>query len=262
MKTVTPKVFVVGSSAQDFYGLRRMFRELGVPDWETDAESDAEKLTEVAGKLCYMSFDTSLNDNLTRTGTRNNHDYIQQGLIETLHGSVLEHTTVNFVLLNVSRVLTHELVRHGEGTAFSQESGRYVRATELGVYIPTIISDNPALLAEFCNTIRMVQAQYDKLVELSGIKGASDFKWKKVMTSALRRVLPEGRANAIFFTANHRALRHIIEMRTSRHAEEEIRVAFYEVFLEVKRRYPAIYADGKTTFVDGCMEVAFDNSKV
>lgn len=57
-------------------------------------------------------------------------------------------------------------------------------------------------------------------------------------------------------------MRHIIEMRTSHHAEEEIRVAFYQVFVEMKKRFPAIYADATATMVDGQYEVVFANSKV
>ena len=261
MKIVTPRVFVIGESVAIQEGLDGMLECLGVPDWTTDAASDTEKLSEIAGKLCYMSFDTELNSNLTRTGGRNNMDYLQQGIIATKHGSVLEHTVVNFVLLDVSRVLTHELVRHGDGTAFSQESGRYVRR-ELGMYIPGIIRDNPELLVGFIAAAENIEEQYQKLVELSGINESTDFNWKKKMTSALRRVLPEGRANGIFFSANHRAIRHIIQMRTDRHAEEEVRRAFVPVFYAMKERYPAIYADGRSTEVDGIEEIRFDNEKV
>lgn len=261
MKIVEPKVFVVGESVALNPGLSDMLDHLGVPNWGTDAHSETEMLSELAGKLCYMSFDTDLNENLTRTGGRNNHDYLQQGIIATKHGSVLEHTVVNFVLLDVSRVLTHELVRHGDGTAFSQESGRYVRR-ELGMYIPDIIRDNPALLDGFIKAAENIEDQYKELVELSGINESTDFGWKKKMTSALRRILPEGRANAIFFSANHRAIRHIIQMRTDRHAEEEVRKAFAPVFHAMRQRYPAIYSDGKIEVVDGIEEVRFDHEKV
>lgn len=261
MKIVTPRVFVIGESVAIQEGLESMLEHLGVPDWQTDAESDTEKLSEIAGKLCYMSFDTDLNANLTRTGTRNNHDYLQQGIIATKHGSVLEHTVVNFVLLDVSRVLTHELVRHGDGTAFSQESGRYVRR-ELGMFIPDIIRENPELLEGFIAAAKAIEDNYTKLVALSGINESTDFGWKKKMTSALRRILPEGRANAIFFSANHRALRHIIQMRTDRQAEEEVRRAFVPVFYAMLERYPAIYADGRTEVVNGIEEVKFDYEKV
>ena len=261
MKIVTPRVFVIGESVAIQEGLDGMLECLGVPDWTTDAASDTEKLSEIAGKLCYMSFDTDLNANLTRTGTRNNHDYLQQGIIATKHGSVLEHTVVNLVLLDVSRVLTHELVRHGDGTAFSQESGRYVRR-ELGMFIPDIVRENPQLFKEFVKAAEAIEGNYTKLVALSGINEATDFGWKKKMTSALRRVLPEGRANAIFFSANHRALRHIIQMRTDRHAEEEVRRAFVPVFYAMLERYPAIYADGRIEVVNGIEEVKFDYEKV
>lgn len=261
MKIVNPKVFVIGESRQVESGLKAMLAELGTPDWETDAHSDTEMLSEVAGKLCYMSFDTDLNSNLTRTGTRNNNDYLQKGIIATKHGSVLEHTVVNFVLLDVSRVLTHELVRHGDGTAFSQESGRYVRR-ELGMYIPDIIKENPELLAGFIEAAENIEAQYTKLVVLSGVNESTDFNWKKKMTSALRRVLPEGRANAIFFSANHRAIRHIIQMRTDRHAEEEVRRAFVPVYETMLARYPALYNDATLETVDGITEVRFCTEKV
>ena len=261
MKLVTPKVFVIGESTQIKEGMDAMLDHLGVPDWQTDAVSDAEMLSEVAGKLCYMSFDTDLNKNLTRTGMRNNEQYLQEGIIATKHGSVLEHTVVNFVLLDVSRVLTHELVRHGDGTAFSQESGRYVRR-ELGMFIPSIISEQPALLEAFIEAAENIEEQYTKLVDLSGINDSPDFNWKKKMTSALRRVLPEGRANAIFFSANHRAIRHIIQMRTDRHAEEEVRLAFVPVFYAMLERYPALYKDANVSVVDGIIEVRFDTEKV
>ena len=261
MKIVTPRVFIVGETTAVAEGIDGMLDHLGVPEWDTDAVSDTELLSEMAGKLCYMSFDTDLNANLTRTGTRNNHDYLQQGIIATKHGSVLEHTVVNFVLLDVSRVLTHELVRHGDGTAFSQESGRYVRR-ELGMFVPDIVRENPQLFKEFVKAAEAIEDNYTKLVALSGINEATDFGWKKKMTSALRRVLPEGRANAIFFSANHRALRHIIQMRTDRQAEEEVRRAFVPVFHAMRERYPAIYADGRSTEVDGIEEIRFDYEKV
>jgi len=52
-----------------------------------------------------------------------------ENLLRSAHGSVLEHAGYSFALRNVSRVFTHELVRHRAGSAFSQESLRYVRLT-------------------------------------------------------------------------------------------------------------------------------------
>ena len=130
------------------------------------------------------------------------------------------------------------------------------------MFVPSIISEQPELLAGFIEAAENIEQKYQSLVELSGINESPDFNWKKKMTSALRRVLPEGRANAIFFSANHRAIRHIIQMRTDRHAEEEVRLAFVPVFHAMAERYPALYKDAVLTTVDGITEVKFDTEKV
>lgn len=247
MITVAPKAILVGETKINGLGLNDLIQHLGVAGWRTDAASDAETLIEVAGKLCYMSFAESLNDNLTRVGARNNFDYIQEGLVATEHGSVLEHCTVNIVALNVSRILTHELVRHRVGAAYSQQSGRYVRTNALHMYIPPEIIENNELLKEFIATADMIQKQYEKLVEISGINDLKDFGLKKRLTSALRRIRPNGESNAIMFTFNHRTLRTVIAQRTSVHAEEEIRILFNQVFNQVATSFPAIYADAVIT---------------
>ncbi len=265
MEIVTPKVFVLAQSTINESGLNDYLTVLNVPDWNTDAVNDAEKLIEVAGKSCYQSFSTDLNKNLTKVGGRNNHDYIQNGIVAMKHGSVLEHASVTLALVDVSRVLTHELVRHRVGTAFSQESGRYVRTDVIKMYIPQDISDNPALTLEFIKTVEMIEKQYKHLELLSGID-KMDFAKKKRMTSALRRVLPEGRANTIIVTLNHRTIRHLIQLRTSIHAEVEIREAFAQLFSIIKPVFPAIYADAEVTFHEDdpydIPEITFESEKV
>lgn len=265
MKLVQPKVFIVGETKIDKDGLQAMLTELGVPEWTTDGESDAEVLVEAAGKLCYMSFDTKLNANLTKTGGRNNYDYIQDGIIATKHGSVLEHVAVNIVFLNVSRVFTHELVRHRAGAAYSQTSGRYVRTDELHFWMPQVIRENIELAGLFEEAIEHQEQTIAKMVEVSGINRmntAADFAKKKQLTSAFRRIVGNGVANNIEATYNHRALRHLCQIRTSRHAEEEIRIGFNLLFDQLADRYPAIYADATREMVDGHFEITFANEKV
>src|SRR3990172_5736060 len=143
-RLVEPKVFVLATSKINMAseeGMLSFLESIGVSDWFTDAGSDAELLAEVAGKNCYMSFDKSLNKNLTRVGTRNNHDYIQEQIVGTGHGSVLEHGSVTLAFVDVSRVFTHELVRHRAGAAYSQQSGRYVRTDVLAFYLPSCMQD-------------------------------------------------------------------------------------------------------------------------
>ena len=245
-------------------GLRAFLAALGVPNWRTDDVnvSDAEQLAEVAGKSCYLSFSTDLNKNLTKVGTRTNFDYLQDGIIKTKHGSVLEHASMTFALVDVSRVLTHELVRHRAGCAFSQVSGRYVRTDELAFFLPKIIRANPEATQKFEHAFEWMEQVQKVLREIFDIDNMKDFHLKKMLTSAFRRLIGNGQANHIIFTANHRALRHIIEMRTSRQAEEEIRLVFAKVFHLVFERYPAFYADAVVSKVDDIDEVVFSAGKI
>ena len=71
-------------------------------------------------------------------------------------------------------------------------------------------------------------------VEITGIEDMTDFGLKKRLTSAFRRLIGNGQANLLVMTANHRAWRHVIEMRTSVHAEEEIRVIMSDVAQQLK----------------------------
>ena len=83
-----------------------------------------------------------------------------------------------------------------------------------------------------------------------------DFAEKKKLTSALRRILPNGQANEIGWSINLRALRHLIQLRTSRHAEWEIRSVFAEVFNITNRLFPDMFYDAQTEEVDGIIEVS------
>lgn len=254
---ITPKSFMIAETKVNRDILTDALRHLGVKEWSTDAQDDHCLLTEVAGKLCYMSFDKDLNKNLTRTGGRNNFDYIQQGIIGNRHGSVLEHSTVTFLIADVSRVVTHELVRHRAGTAFSQVSGRYVRTENIQLYIPDDIKENPAAVGIFEKAAKEMEANIRLLSTLTDID-SQGFGVKKRLTSAFRRLIGCGQSNHILVTANHRAWRHIVSMRTSEGAEEEIHLVLMDIYKQLLASFPTIYADA--TVVDD--EVRFKYESV
>lgn len=257
-KPVLPKCFLIAHTALHGAGITGLLGELGIPDWGTEAASPAEWLTEFAGKSCYMSFDLSLNQNLTKVGTRSNEEYIQGGIVGQRHGSVLEHSTATFFLKDVSRIVTHELVRHRVGTAYSQTSGRYVRLDEVDFYVPQCIANNPAALNLFLSEFRRQETAAQLLAKVLKLDESKDFAYKKECTSAIRRIIGNGQATNIVVTGNHRSWRHMIAMRTALGAEEEIRVTFALVAQELKERFPAIYAD--MTEKDGVY--SFEHEKV
>lgn len=256
---VNPRAFLIAETKVDYAAMNHALLSLGVDGWASDGGTDADVLTEFAGKSCYMSFDKQLNLNLSKVGGRPNSAYIQDGIIGNKHGSVLEHSSVTFFLTNVSRVVTHELVRHRAGTAFSQTSGRYVRSDAIDMYLPDELAVYPEAVAVFQRANEQMEENIAELVEITGIEDMTDFGLKKRLTSAFRRLIGNGQANHLVMTANHRAWRHIIEMRTSVHAEEEIRVIMSDVAQQLKDKFPTIYGDMSLNNVG---EWVFAHSKV
>lgn len=117
MKIITnPSVYVAGRQTTDDAELNRFLADHGVT-WESDSEIASEVLTETAGRTCYMSF--------AKPRPGGNSAYLTH-IKEVGHGSVLEHAVWNLLITGVSRSLTHELVRHRAGWAYSQLSQRYV----------------------------------------------------------------------------------------------------------------------------------------
>lgn len=260
VKVVKPKVFLIGETQVNEAGLADYLAHVGAPGWSTDAPSDAERVCEVMGRLCYRSFEPGLNPNVTRV--REGNDRYLGNIIHVGHGSVLEHAVLNFIFADVSRVVTHELVRHRAGAAVSQESLRFVRLDTLSAYVPTHIQENEEGLAIFTRTLEQLETLQRELAALYAIDEASRFDTKKKLTSAFRRVAPIGLATTIGWSCNFRTLRHVIEHRTDPHAEEEIRLLFGEVFEIVRGRYPNIFADYEVEEVDGLPWVKTANSKV
>jgi thymidylate synthase (FAD) len=202
------------------------------------APDNGETLVELAGRICYESFEVGLNPNVSRIRL-NPKDYFEN-LLRKGDGSVAEHASVSFALIGVSRILTHELVRHRVGVAVSQESLRYVRPTELKFWIPDEL--NAEQRAAMQAAVEQSEAAYRSLEK--GIPwDKMDMDSKKRLTSAIRRVLPDGLATNLIWTANHRTLRWVIEMRTDPAAEVEIRTVFDQIGQICKKDYPNIYQD-------------------
>jgi thymidylate synthase (FAD) len=226
--------------------MRGYLAALGGESWlerrldETDGAPNAgELLVEFAGRACYRSWEPGLNPNVRRI--RTDKDEYFANLLRSHHGSVLEHASYSFVLHDVSRVFTHELVRHRAGSAFSQESLRYVRLTDIGFRVPPALEplrDQVLSIVE-----RLEEFQRSAADELGLDEEGVPFDVKKEATSALRRLAPIGLSTEIVWTANVRTLRHVIEMRTASGAEEELRLVFGRIAELMRREAPGLFQD-------------------
>ncbi|MBI4329339.1 MAG: FAD-dependent thymidylate synthase [Chloroflexi bacterium] len=259
MREVEPKVFLIGETRVVPEGLEAYLKHVGAAGWSSDAASDAELLAEVYGRSCYRSFFPGLNPNVTRVrGSNREH---LGNILAVGHGSVLEHSVLNFMICDVSRVFTHELVRHRAGTAISQESLRFVRLTELGAWVPTVIRESPEVMEVFVRTFQEMERLQVTLAKQLDVQ-TGNFERKKKLTSAMRRLAPEGVATNIGWSANVRALRHVIEDRTHPGAEEEIRLVFGKVAELVRARYPVLFGDYEAETVDGLLWYRTPHRKV
>jgi thymidylate synthase (FAD) len=243
MRETTPQIFLIGRPAVDFDGMRAYLESVGGATWlevrRAQEPVDAELLVEFSGRACYRSWAPGLNANVSRVRA-DAHDYLAN-LIAAGHGSVLEHVSWTFAFRDVSRVFTHELVRHRAGSAFSQESLRYVRVTDIGFRVP------PALEPLRDRVVSLVEQLEEFQLDAAAALGIDDdgvpFDVKKEVTSALRRLAPIGLSTDIIWTANARTLRHVVEMRTDPAAEEELRIVFGEVAEIMLREAPTLFED-------------------
>ena len=247
-KIIEPKVFLIGESKVNEEEVQALLEHLGVPDWSSDASTDIELLSEIYGRSCYKSFGTTLNPNVTRV--RQSSKTYLNNIIEKGDGSVLEHGVANFFFADVSRVFTHELVRHRVGTAMSQESLRYVRLTDLDYYAPLCIQENEQVMTLFTKTFEELSKLQQEMADIFDLDGVDSFGEKKELTSAMRRLAPIGLSTNIGWSCNMRTLRHVIEMRTDPSAEEEIRLVFSQVADLAIKRWSNLFSDYTVSFPD------------
>ena len=132
-------------------------------------------------------------------------------VISSGHYSTIEHIQVTFAVSNVSRALTHQLVRHRH-MSFSQKSQRYVKEKgEFDYIIPTAIEKNPELIAKFDDFMSHTAEFYQELTQAG------------VLAEDARAILPNAVASSLVVSLNLRELIHFANLRLCTRAQLEIR---------------------------------------
>jgi thymidylate synthase (FAD) len=135
-----PRVYLLNRQTINDQGLDDFLADHSLSGWETDTEVGANKTIEVSGRLCYMSF--------AKPRPGGNDTYIKH-IKEVGHGSVLEHSVWSVIITDVSRSLTHELVRHRAGVGYSQLSQRYVDESVAEYVVPPDLQDEVRVAHKF-----------------------------------------------------------------------------------------------------------------
>lgn len=144
------------------------------------------------------------------------------------HTSVIEHASFTFAISDVSRSLTHQLVRH-RMASYAQQSQRYVNLTEPRYVIPPSIHRKKTLKHAYEKTMNLIWSEYNKLLDMG------------IPAEDARYVLPNATCTNILVTMNARSLLNFFELRCCLHAQWEIRLLAHHMLQEVKKVAPHIF---------------------
>ncbi len=241
----TPKVYLVTRTGVDWEQVAAFLEDEGlppIPDSIRSGSDESAAVVEISARLCYMSFGR---------GRRDITDFINN-LLSMGDGSVFEHVNYGFVFTGVSRALTHELVRHRAGFAYSQRSQRFVNEADSPFVVPPALTKEMGatdeMRRELEGALETAAESYKKLVsalEANIPKRAFPYTrdWRKAVRQAARAVLPNATETKIFVTANVRAWRHFIQMRGASFADWEIRRLAIMVLEILREEAPLLFGD-------------------
>jgi len=178
---------------------------------------DAERIIEEAGRTCYQS--------------PPGNPKIIQAWIKAGHESMIEHASATFRVSEVSRALTHQLVRH-RLASYSQQSQRYVNEQQFGYVTPDSIKNSDEHIQRMYTAAMVyLQTTYDLL-------RAAD-----IPKEDARFVLPNACHTEIVITMNFREYRHFFKLRTDKHAQWEIRKMAGIMLQALKESAPNVFFD-------------------
>ena len=210
---------------------------------------DPEKAVAAAAKLCYAAVGV---DEIFEEMSDADATKFLDRLIELGHGSPFEHASFTFAVEGVSRVLTHQLVRH-RIASYSQQSQRYVKLEQFDYIMPPNISANERAKAIFEEEMIRDQAAYNAivdtlmpaLIEKFTAEGKTEKVAKQMAEKAAiedaRFVFPNACETKIVVTMNARALHNFFEHRCCNRAQWEIRDMANLMLKEVKNIAPTLF---------------------
>lgn len=226
-----------------------------------DTGTDMERLMECAGRACYDSYGNG----------RNSPDF-HQHIKDVDHGSVCEHASISFFLGNISRGLTHELVRHRVGIAISQRSTRYVDENNSEwVWHPLLeaffasrgydlskdditksLMDVPSSEVELSmrHVLSASKSAYRRITgslqDFLMDKSIDKLTARKQARGAARGLLGNALLTEMVWTTNVRTLRNVIlKQRANAAADAEIRAMALRLWEEAMPYFPAYLGDFK-----------------
>lgn len=249
---------------------------LGFDDYLSDPTEidDASQLVKFSGQLCYLSHGKGRSTNAQA-------DKYLNHIIDSGHGSVLEHAVFSFLIYGIDRSVTHEAVRH-RLSSFSQVSQRYVDGTKLRFVMRPEFQqgrcpkwesyfDIPEFLdkieSEFLADIDDARENYERrasrLLKLREyghplLQSGQKTEARKQVNQAARSVLPNETEAPLVMTANIRAWRNVLEQRASAGADIQICDMAMKIYRCLDYVAPLLFADYRVTPIMGGLSEAIE----
>lgn len=148
------------------------------------------------------------------------------------HESPFEHGIVTYRITHASRACLNQLVRC-RVASYSQMSQRYCAEDPrfIDVVLPKAISENKEVLQDITQYLCQLPELIEKMKK-AGIKNED-----------IRAVFPNAMCSDIVVSMNLREIKHFLELRTSSHAQTEIRYIANELRTKLIKYMPFIWSD-------------------
>lgn len=196
---------------------------------------EPERKVAMAARLCYSPIGAAeLAERLSDSQVKN----LVEKILAMGHYSTLEHVSFTFAIEGVSRVLTHQLVRH-RIASYSQQSQRYVKEHDFEYIVPPTVAARPEARERFEKLMEEIRTVYAELTAMG------------VHQEDARYCLANATETKILVTMNARSLFNFFELRCCGRAQWEIRKMAELMLQEVKCVAPVLFAKAGPTCVSG-----------
>lgn len=230
------RIYLIAATALND-GMQRFLSDRMLTWTSEDASNDCERVVEAAGRVCYMSFGE-------RQHRQSTSDYLAN-IIAQGHDSVLEHANFTLLVDGLTRGLSHQLVRHRIGFAYSQLSQQYHDESDAEFAEPTWLENDPALREKWNHWRDETHTMYRALLDAGSRSKDSTCLSKKeqlrLARSMARSVMPNATNTTLMVTGNARAWRHVFHTRGSIAGDLEMRNYCVEVFRVLQAAAPHLF---------------------
>jgi thymidylate synthase (FAD) len=186
---------------------------------------EPDGLIAAAARICYSNIAAH---DLRKRESETLSARLLEDLWRSGHHSPFEHASFTFGVDGLSRVASHQLVRH-RVASFSQQSQRYVKMDRAEVVTPPSISAHAQARELFGRQAEAALEAYKSLMEMG------------IPAEDARFVLPHGWETRLVFTMNARELHHFYDLRLCRRAQWEIRELARLMLIECRKTAPVVF---------------------